>query len=116
MEPEFETEGTCLTIRLPGELDHPASEHIRRESDRIMGKIYIRSIVFDFSRTTFMDSSGIGLIMGRYRALGMGKGCIRAIHVSAYIHKLLRLSGVHKFVEIAGREQADKINPALSVR
>lgn len=47
-----------------------------------------------------MDSSGIGLIMGRYRAMGMRGDCIRATGVSAYIEKLLHLSGVYKFVEI----------------
>ena len=67
----FEKSGTVLTVHLPAELDHPASELIRRESDRIMGKIYIRTICFDFGNTVFMDSSGVGLIMGRYRALGM---------------------------------------------
>ena len=66
----FEKSGTVLTVHLPAELDHPASELIRRESDRIMGKIYIRTICFDFGNTVFMDSSGVGLIMGRYRALG----------------------------------------------
>lgn len=106
MDAVFETEGTCLTIRLPGELDHPASEWIRRESDRIMGKLYIRTIVFDFGDTAFMDSSGIGLIMGRYRALGMRGNSISAVHVSSYIEKLLHLSGVHKFVRIfTGNEE-----------
>lgn len=100
MEPEFITEGTALHILLPAEVDHPASDHIRRETDRIMGKIYIRTMVFDFSRTTFMDSSGIGLIMGRYRALGMRGDSICAVRVSGHIEKLLRLSGVHKFIEI----------------
>ena len=110
MEPVFETAGTCLTILLPAELDHPASDLIRRESDRIMGHIYIRTINFDFRNTTFMDSSGIGLIMGRYRALGMRSGCIRAINVSRYITKLLRLSGVHRFMEIssAAKDSGEK--------
>ena len=71
-------QGTSLTVRLPEELDHPASDLIRKETDRIMGQTYIKTIIFDFEETTFMDSSGIGLIMGRYRALGMGKGCIKA--------------------------------------
>ena len=100
MKPVFETTGTCLNIKLPEELDHPASELIRRESDRIMGKIYIRTICFDFGNTVFMDSSGIGLIMGRYRAMGMRGNCIRVTGVSVYIEKLLHLSGVYKFVEI----------------
>ena len=81
-------QGTSLTVRLPEELDHPASDLIRKETDRIMGQTYIKTIIFDFEETTFMDSSGIGLIMGRYRALGMGKGCIKAVN----------LSGVHKFI------------------
>ena len=104
MKPVFETTGTCLNIKLPEELDHPASELIRRESDRIMGKIYIRTICFDFGNNVFMDSSGVGLIMGRYRALGMRSGCMKACHVSGYIEKLLRLSGVSKFLELERTE------------
>lgn len=55
MKPVFETTGTCLNIKLPEELDHPASELIRRESDRIMGKIYIRTIYLD------IEDDGIGI-------------------------------------------------------
>ena len=51
-----------------------------------------------------MDSSGVGLIMGRYRALGMRSGCMKACHVSGYIEKLLRLSGVSKFLELERTE------------
>lgn len=104
MKPVFETTGTCLNVKLPAELDHPASDLIRRESDRIMGKIYIRTICFDFQDTVFMDSSGVGLIMGRYRALGMRSGCMKACHVSSYIEKLLRLSGVSRFLELERAE------------
>ena len=67
----FEKSGTVLTVHLPAELDHPASDEIRRDSDRIIGHNYIKNMIFDFSETVFMDSSGIGLLMGRYRALGM---------------------------------------------
>lgn len=101
MESRFEIQGNCLIIHLPKEVDHPVSDEIRRETERIMRKTYIRMMVFDFSDTVFMDSSGIGLIMGRYRALGMRGDCIRAKGVSAYVEKLLHLSGVYKFVEIS---------------
>ena len=100
MKSVFEVQGNCLTVHLPEEVDHPVSENIRKESDNIMRKKYIRTMIFDFSETMFMDSSGIGLIMGRYRAMGMRGDCIRATGVSAYIEKLLHLSGVYKFVEI----------------
>lgn len=100
MENRFEVQGNCLMVHLPKEVDHPVSDEIRRETDNIMRKNYIRTMVFDFSGTVFMDSSGIGLLMGRYRAMGMRGDCIRATGVSSYIEKLLHLSGVYKFVEI----------------
>ena len=100
MKSVFEVQGNCLTVHLPEEVEQPVSEDIRKESDNIMRKKYIRTMIFDFSETMFMDSSGIGLIMGRYRAMGMRGDCIRATGVSAYIEKLLHLSGVYKFVEI----------------
>ena len=52
-----------------------------------------------------MDSSGIGLIMGRYRALGMGQKCIMAVNTGSHIDKLLHLSGVHRYMEIQRAEE-----------
>ena len=98
----FEKSGTVLTVHLPAELDHPASDEIRRDSDRIIGHNYIKNMIFDFSETVFMDSSGIGLLMGRYRALGMRGKCVQVVNVNRHIAKLLRLSGVGKYIEICG--------------
>lgn len=100
MKPVFQVENAVLMIRVPEELDHPVSEVIRRETDRYMNEQYIRRVIFDFSDTTFMDSSGIGMIMGRYRALGMQRDCVQAVHVGTYLERLLRLSGVHKYIRI----------------
>lgn len=103
MENRYEIQGNCLIIHLPKEVDHMVSDEIRKESDEIIRRKYIRTIAFDFSETAFMDSSGIGLLMGRYRAMGMRGDCIQAAGVSSYIEKLLHLSGVYKFVEICGK-------------
>lgn len=103
MENRYEIQGNCLIVHLPKEVDHMVSDEIRKESDEIIRRKYIRTITFDFSETAFMDSSGIGLIMGRYRAMGMRGDCIQAVGVSPYIEKLLHLSGVYKFVEICGK-------------
>lgn len=105
MDEMLKVNGSCLTIFLPGEVDHPVSDAIRRESDRIMERTYIKKIVFDFEKTQFMDSSGIGLIMGRYKALGMRNNALSAVHVSSRMEKLLHLSGVHKYVEISGESE-----------
>ena len=105
----FELEGSLLTVRLPVEVDHPVSDLIRWKSDRIMADTYIRTMVFDFCKTCFMDSSGIGLLMGRYRALGMRQGGIRAVQVSSHIDRLLHLSGVHRYIEIEKIQEEGKV-------
>ena len=103
----FLLEGTTLTVFLPKDLDHPVADLIRREAEKIAGRTYIRTILFDFTETEFMDSSGVGLLMGRYRALGMRKDCIQAMGVNRHIERLLRLSGLHRYIVIhkAGEEE-----------
>ena len=96
MENRFEIQGNCLIIHLPKEVDHMVTDEIRRDSDEIIRKKYIRTITFDFSGTAFMDSSGIGLIMGRYRAMGMRGDCIQATGVSSYIDGLYSLNPLFK--------------------
>lgn len=109
MNEMFELNGTCLTVLLPAEVDHPVSDMVRKEADRIMENVYIRVMIFDFGRTCFMDSSGIGLLMGSYRALGMRQGCLRAVRVSRHIDRLLHLSGVHRYIEIQKVEEEGKL-------
>ena len=57
----------CLVIRLPGEIDHYQAEDIRQECEMMFLKACVRDVIFDFTGTNFMDSSGIGLILGRLR-------------------------------------------------
>ena len=90
----------CLMVYVPEELDHHFAQQITKVVDEELEKGEISQLVFDFSKTTFMDSSGIGLLMGRYRMMGMRGDCIQATGVNSYIEKLLYLSGVYKFVEI----------------
>ena len=94
----------CLVVYVPRELDHHQANRIRTETDLLIDTYHVRHLVFDFTETEFMDSSGVGLIMGRYRALGMRSGCMKACHVSGYIEKLLRLSGVSRFLEVEKTE------------
>lgn len=108
MESNFVWENGCLTIRLPGEVDHTAADELRRKTERFMKRYFTTAIIFDFQNTQFMDSSGIGLIMGRYRALGLRGGCVQAIHVNDYIARMLRISGVHKYITIQKEEEYGK--------
>ena len=97
---QYQIKENCLTIFLPAEVDHHNAEEIKREADKVIEEQHIKYVIFDFGRTNFMDSSGIGLLMGRYRALGMRGKCVQVVNVNSHIAKLLRLSGVGKYIEI----------------
>ena len=84
----FEFKDAILTVHLPQDLDHPQSDWIRKETDRIMSRTYVKRIVFDFENT-----------------LGMGQKCIMAVNTGSHIDKLLHLSGVHRYMEIQREEE-----------
>ena len=102
MEYNLERNEGKLTVTMPKEVDHHCSNQIRMEADLLIDTYHVRKLIFDFSHTEFMDSSGIGLLMGRYRALGMRGKCVQVVNVNSHIAKLLRLSGVGKYIEICG--------------
>ena len=60
----------------------------------------IRSLLFDFGGTSFMDSSGIGMIIGRYKMMRFMGGNVLAIHVGEQMRRLLTMSGIYKVIDI----------------
>ena len=97
---KYEVQENCLTIFLPGELDHHNAEEIRKRSDYLIDQNHIRYVIFDFTDTTFMDSSGIGVIMGRYKRIYMLGGEVCAVHTSERTKKILTMSGVTRIMQI----------------
>lgn len=89
-----------LSVLMPGEIDDHISSILRQELDRQMSRQKIDCIVFDFSKTEFMDSSGIGMILGRYKKMQFMKGSIRVINVNSRIAMTMELSGLHKIINI----------------
>ena len=102
MECTYLPKDKVLTLKITEEIDEHTTEKMRRKIDNEITRFLPRKVIFNFSNVTFMDSAGIGLIMGRYRMMGMRGDCIQATGVNSYIEKLLHLSGVYKFVEICG--------------
>ena len=97
---KYQVQENCLTIFLPEDVDHHNAEEIKREADRLLGTRNIRSIIFDFEKTSFMDSSGIGMIMGRYKNIRFAGGTVLAVRVNERIRRILTLSGVYKYIDI----------------
>ena len=72
MEIIYEMTGDTLTAQLMGELDHHAAVKVRGDIDDTMDSYGAKNLIFDFSRVTFMDSAGIGVVLGRYKRLQAG--------------------------------------------
>ncbi|MCM1174614.1 MAG: anti-sigma factor antagonist [Blautia sp.] len=100
MEEEFKVIDNYLMIRMPDEIDHHQSVHISKIADQYILKEKVGNVVFDFERTTFMDSSGVGVIVGRYKKIACFGGKVYAINTDSRIRRVLMLSGLHKVVEI----------------
>ena len=106
MNEMFQLEGTTLRIILPQELDHPMADLIRKGTEMIAGRTYIRTIVFDFSETEFMDSSGIGVLLNRYKQMERNGGKITMYGVGAQIKRVLSIGGVLRLVECCETKEA----------
>ena len=100
MEQNLCVRGTKLIVYMPEEVDHMSSDDLRKAADLAMKNQDIRHIVFDFSDTLFMDSSGIGMMMGRYRKIIKRGGDMVAVNTNRRIEKILLLSGIQKLVPI----------------
>jgi stage II sporulation protein AA (anti-sigma F factor antagonist) len=97
---DFEIIDNCLMIRLPAEVDHHMASYISENADKYILDEKVEHVVFDFGDTRFMDSSGIGIIMGRYRKISCFGGKVYAIHADRQITRILNISGLAKIVDI----------------
>lgn len=101
---KYQVEENCLTIFLPGELDHHNAEEIRKGADKLIEENHIKCVIFDFQETNFMDSSGIGVIMGRYKMVYLLVGEVWAVHANERMKKILTMSGVTKIIQMYEEE------------
>lgn len=83
-----------LTVYLSGELDHNRAAGIRAKIDGRVNALRPKKLELDFSGVSFMDSSGIGLIMGRYRSVGLIGGRLSVVNIPDNLTKIVELSGI----------------------
>ena len=108
MEQNLCVKGTKLIVYMPEEVDHISADDLRRAADIAMLNQNIRHIIFDFTDTLFMDSSGIGMMMGRYRKIILRGGEMVAVNTNRRIEKILLLSGIQKLIPIKNmRKEGD---------
>lgn len=94
----FDRKNATLIVTLVGELDHHNAEIVRMKIDNKIDELGIKNIIFDFKEVNFMDSSGIGVVMGRFKKLSVtgGKACV--INLKPQIKRIFELSGLFKII------------------
>ena len=94
----MEIRNNNLIIRTGKEIDHMSAERIRREFEECYERGRVKNVIFDLSDVEFMDSSGIGMIMGKYKKVRYLGGKVAVTGVPVRIDKRLKMSGVYSFV------------------
>ena len=95
----YELRRNTLTVYLTGELDHRMAEALRAELDALLEDARIRRLVFDLRDLEFMDSSGIGLVIGRYKRMLRRGGSVAVTEPGARVDQIFRMSGIYQLVE-----------------
>ncbi len=103
-----------LIVKLGGELDHHSTDQIRNLIERAITERDVRHLIFDFSDLSFMDSSGIGMIIGRYKLIKSLGGNVLLVVTNARIQQLVTMSGLHRLIPIfqSAEEALKKIEEA----
>ena len=90
----------CMIVRITGDIDHHCAASIRGEIDEEMEKRVPERVILDLTETDFMDSSGLGLILGRLKKTGEKGIGFQLLNPSDQVLRILRLAGVEKQLDI----------------
>lgn len=96
---KFKNKENILIITLSGELDHNSAEEVRVRIDDRIDRDNIEKVILDFSGVTFMDSSGIGAVLGRYKKLSNKGGRLCIAKPNKNVNRIFELAGLYKVIK-----------------
>ncbi|MGL5244504.1 MAG: anti-sigma F factor antagonist [Sarcina sp.] len=105
----FDNLEDVLIVSFVGELDHHSAEEVRVKVDDRIDRDNTKKLVIDFSGVTFMDSSGIGVVIGRYKKMMLRKGSVSIAAINKNIERVFELSGIFKIIKVYGNIE-DAVN------
>ncbi len=112
METKFYEKDKLLIFKISEEIDDYTVRKIRRRADYEIERYMPKRVVFDFDSVTFMDSAGIGLIIGRYKFVNMLGGKLELTNLTQNVKKIFEMSGILKIIPVVeineNREQIGK--------
>lgn len=94
----FERSNDLLLVKLNGELDHNSSQEVRVKMDEKIDQFNTKNVVLDFSSVSFMDSSGIGVVVGRHKKLINNGGYLSIACVSRNVDRIFELAGMYRLI------------------
>ncbi len=104
METKFYEEDKLLVFKITEEIDDCSVQKIRRRADYEIERYMPKKVIFDFNSVTFMDSAGIGLIIGRYKFAKMLGGTVELANLTSSIKKIFEMSGILRLIPITNLE------------
>ncbi|MEW9674664.1 anti-sigma F factor antagonist [Lentibacillus sp. L22] len=105
LETTFDVKEDVLIVRLAGELDHHETEKLRTAWKDMLYKNDVKHVVLNLEAVSFMDSSGLGVILGRYKEVLQLGGEMVVCSVSPAVNRLFEMSGMFKIVRLEENEQ-----------
>ena len=96
-----------LLFRISEEIDEFKVKEIRRKADYEIERFMPKRVIFDFNRVSFMDSSGIGMVIGRYKQTSMLGGKMEITNLRPAVRKIFEMSGILKLIPEVNLEQED---------
>lgn len=104
MESKYYENNKTLILKITEEVDEHTAQKIRGKADYEIKRYMPKKIIFDFDSVTFMDSAGIGLIIGRYKFTNMLGGKLEVANLTQSVKKIFEMSGILKLIPIAKLE------------
>ena len=98
MQIEFQKKTSALIVQVQGEIDHDSSIELKEKIEREFQKSGSKNLIFDFEAVTFMDSSGIGMIIGRYKWILAYGGKTAVANASEKVAKIFQMAGMNKII------------------
>ncbi|MCQ6273813.1 anti-sigma F factor antagonist [Bacillus sp. V3B] len=102
---EMEVKQDVLCVRLSGELDHHLADELRKQTVNAIENYNIRHIILNLEQLSFMDSSGLGVILGRYKQIKQLNGEMVVCAISPPIQRLFDMSGLFKIIRLEPTEE-----------
>ena len=100
MDIKYDEMDKLLVCQITEEIDHHTTEKMRRILDDEIERYIPKKIIFDFDKVPFMDSAGIGMILGRYKMARLLGGTVEMINVNSSIKKIFEMSGIPKIIPL----------------